>query len=432
GRRGTGHRVGAPPRVPAHRRQGDAPHSGAAAAGLHARRPGLLPGGAGVRARPGPRLRHTRRRQGRGRGRPRTPDPLGRLRRLRRRRPGARDREEDPRAGAGSGLMTRLIPDWEIRITNFGLGYILMSLVVAIAATNTGNNNLYIVLAAMLAAMVVSGVISRRNVRGVSCEIEAIDEVTAERPALLRVRLENRLRAETAQALFFVHEGLPGPLWIDPLKPGERREIVVGGGFPHRGVVRRPDAGLLSRFPLGLFRQDRRGSLRGEIVVDPLPPGMSVPEVPPEDAHGGRPHPRRRGGGSDIRTLRDFVPGDDPRDLHWKQSARMRRWIVRERDAERDRVVVFAVENGMADPDDPSRRADFERVISRCAGQVLLHLSRGGEAGFQARGLKVPAAAGRSQRGRILGALGRLGAVPIGGAPPFPPMRRGDLRRLVQ
>ena len=64
-----------------------------------------------------------------------------------------------------AAVMTRLIPDWEIRITNFGLGYVLMCLVVAIGATNTGNNGLYLVLAGMLAAMVVSGIISRRNVR---------------------------------------------------------------------------------------------------------------------------------------------------------------------------------------------------------------------------------------------------------------------------
>src|SRR6266542_1612605 len=167
--------------------------------------------------------------------------------------------------------MTRLIPDWEVRITNFGLGYILMCLVVAIAATNTGNNNLYIVLAAMLAAMVVSGIISRRNVRGVFCEIEAIDEVTATRPALLRLRLENRMKSETAQAIFFLHEGLPGPLWIDPLKAGEKREVVIEGLFPRRGVVQRADAGLLSRFPLGLFRKYRRAGLAREIVGDPLP-----------------------------------------------------------------------------------------------------------------------------------------------------------------
>ena len=327
--------------------------------------------------------------------------------------------------------MTRLIPDWEIRITNFGLGYILMCLVVAIGATNTGNNGLYLVLAAMLAAMVVSGVVSRRNVRGVSCEIEPVGEVVATRPAFLRVRLENRLKTETAQAIFFLHEGLPGPLWIDPLRPGEKREIVVEGSFARRGVVRVPDAGILSRFPLGLFRKYERARLCGEIVVYPAPETTRVIDAPAEDGRGGRSHPRRRGGGPEIRTLRDFVPGDDPRDMHWKQSARMRRWIVRERDAERDRVVVLAIENALADPNDPSALDDLEHRISRCAAEALLLLSRGGEVGFQARGVKVPASVGRAQRTRILDALARLQAIPLQGAPQFPPVRRGDQRRLV-
>jgi uncharacterized protein (DUF58 family) len=327
--------------------------------------------------------------------------------------------------------VTRLIPDWELRITNFGLGYILMCLVVAIAATNTGNNGLYLVLAAMLAAMTVSGVLSRRNVRGVSCEIEPIGDVVATRPALLRVRLENRLRAGTAQALFFLHEGLPGPLWIDPLRPGERREIVVEGRFPRRGVVRRPDAGLLSRFPIGLFRKYRRAILGREIVVYPAPESSRVPDAPPEDARGGRPHPSRRGSGFDIRTLRDFTPGDDPRDVHWKQSARMRRWIVREREAERDRAVVLTVENGLEDPSDPAALQRLEGVISRCAGQALVLLSRGGEVGFQSRGVHVAPHSGRGQRTRILDALARLDPVPLAGAGPFPPLRRGDHRVMV-
>jgi len=94
--------------------------------------------------------------------------------------------------------MTRLIPDWGIRVTNFGLGYILMCLVVAIAATNTGNNGLYLVLAAMLSAMIVSGILSRRNVRGVRCELQTAGEVIATRPAWLKVKLENELATGTA------------------------------------------------------------------------------------------------------------------------------------------------------------------------------------------------------------------------------------------
>lgn len=327
--------------------------------------------------------------------------------------------------------MTRLIPEWEIRVTNFGLGFILMCLVVAIAALNTGNNGLYLVLAAMLSAMAVSGFISRRNVRGVRCEIEASGEVIATRPAWLRVRLQNELKISTAQALFFLHESLPGPLWVDPLAPGERREVVVESVFPRRGVFREADAGMLSRFPLGLFRKYRRARLAREIVVYPLPETISVPDIPPEDARGGRPHPRQRGGGSDIRTLREFAPGDDPRDVHWKQSARMSRWIVREREAERDRVLFLAVENALSDPSDPEALARFERTLSRAAGAALLLLSRGAEVGLLARGVKVPAHGGRPQRLHILDALARLEPVAPEGAPDFPPMRRGDVRWFV-
>ncbi|MFY9551895.1 MAG: DUF58 domain-containing protein [Thermoanaerobaculia bacterium] len=327
--------------------------------------------------------------------------------------------------------MTRLIPDWEIRITNFGLGYILLCLVVAIAATNTGNNGLYLVLAAMLSAMIVSGVLSRRNVRGVRCQVEAVGEIVATRPAWLKLKLENQLSAGTAQALFFLHEALPGPLWIDPLKPGEKRELVVEGIFPRRGVHRVADAGLLSRFPLGLFRKYQKAILAHEMVVYPLPLASAVPEVPTEDARGGRPHPRVRGGGSDIRTLREFSPGDDPRDLHWKQSARMRRWIVREREAERDRVLFLAVDNALAWPPDAAALERFEQTVARCAGQALLLLSRGGEVGLHARGVKVAARAGRAQRVRILDALARLEPVPARTAAGFPEMRRGDVRWFV-
>lgn len=328
--------------------------------------------------------------------------------------------------------MTRLIPDWEIRITNFGLGYVLMCLVVAIGATNTGNNGLYLVLAGMLSAMVVSGIVSRRNVRGVTCEIEPVGEVVAGRPALLKVRFENRMATATAQALFFLHEGLPGPLWVEPLRPGELREVLVEGVFSRRGVFQEADAGLLSRFPLGLFRKYRHARLAREVVVYPMPEASSVALVPPEDARGGRPHPRRRGGGSDIRMLRDFVPGDDPRDLHWKQSARMRHWIVREREAERDRVVVLTLDNALADPADAASRVELERRISRCAGQAVLLLSRDGEVGFQARNVRVPASSGRAQRSRILEALARLEPVAASGAPGFPPLRREELRWFVR
>jgi uncharacterized protein (DUF58 family) len=279
--------------------------------------------------------------------------------------------------------------------------------------------------------MAVSGMLSRRNVRGVRCEIEPLGEIVATRPSLLKIRLVNELRAGTAQALFFLHESLPGPLWIDPLKAGESREVVVEAVFARRGVFREADAGLLSRFPIGLFRKYRRATVASDIVVFPVPEASAVADVPPEDARGGRPHPHRRGSGAEIRTLRDFVSGDDPRDLHWKQSARMRRWIVREREAERDRAVFLVVDNALENPADPTALALLENAISRCAGQALMLLSRGAEVGFASRGVKVPPHAGRRQRIPILEALARLEPIRREGAPGFPRMRRGDHRLVI-
>jgi uncharacterized protein (DUF58 family) len=273
--------------------------------------------------------------------------------------------------------------------------------------------------------------LSRRNVRGVRCEIEPLGEIVATRPSLLKIRLVNELRAGTAQALFFLHESLPGPLWIDPLKAGESREVVVEAVFARRGVFREADAGLLSRFPIGLFRKYRRATVASDIVVFPVPEASAVADVPPEDARGGRPHPHRRGSGAEIRTLRDFVSGDDPRDLHWKQSARMRRWIVREREAERDRAVFLVVDNALENPADPMALALFENAISRCAGQALMLLSRGAEVGFASRAVKVPPHAGRRQRIPILEALARLEPIRREGAPGFPRMRRGDHRLVI-
>ena len=235
--------------------------------------------------------------------------------------------------------------------------------------------------------------LSRRNVRGVACEIETVGEVVATRPAWLKLRLENRLKVGTAQALFFLHESLPGPALDRSARP--RREARAG----RRGNASRGGASIATR-TRGCSRgfrwvssasTARRSSAR-EIVVYPLPVATAAPEVPPEDARGGRSHPRARGGGSDIRTLREFSPGDDPRDLHWKQSARMRRWIVREREAERDRVLFLAIDNALAAPGDPAALERFESAVAPLRGTgAAAPLAR------RARSVSTPAAS-RSRR----------------------------------
>jgi uncharacterized protein (DUF58 family) len=55
---------------------------------------------------------------------------------------------------------------------------------------------------------------------------------------------------------------------------------------------------------------------------------------------------RRRGGGSAVTALREYAPGDDPRRVDWKASARRDALVVREYGAEQGQTVVLAVDAG--------------------------------------------------------------------------------------
>jgi uncharacterized protein (DUF58 family) len=348
----------------------------------------------------------------------------------------SRDTSRDSGIAASAGhppprALGALIPRWRLRVTNFGLGYILVTLLVAIAATNTANNGLYTVLAGLLAAMIVSGVVSRRNLRVLTCTVEPAGEIFAGKPGGIAVTIENRSTSLTAQGIWFLHEALPRPLYVAPLAPGESRRYALEAVFARRGVYADGDAGLMSRFPVGLFRKYRRAAWPRPVVVYPDPVRSSRRQDSDDSSSGLTAYSMRRGFGAELRTLREFVSGDDVRDLHWKQSARLQKWIVRERQDERSRRVVFFVENAVADPLDPESLGRVERSISATAGEALALLESGGEAGLAARGISVAPGGGAGQRRRILEALAHLEIHPLASAPPMPSLRPGDRRRDV-
>ena len=79
-------------------------------------------------------------------------------------------------------------------VTKAGVVYVLVTLVIGIAALNTGNNLLYIVVAAMLAAILVSGVVSALVLRGLELQVRLPEHVFAGRPVVGRIALRNSRR----------------------------------------------------------------------------------------------------------------------------------------------------------------------------------------------------------------------------------------------
>jgi uncharacterized protein (DUF58 family) len=136
-----------------------------------------------------------------------------------------------------SYLRHRPVPEG-IRITTVGLWFVLLSILVAIAATNTGNNALYTVLAAMFAILIVSGLLSRENVRGLEVELEAPGELFANRPFALGFALRSRARLFPRWFLLFTVSRSAQPLLV-PHLPRQGRsvgqiEMLIGARGRHR------------------------------------------------------------------------------------------------------------------------------------------------------------------------------------------------------
>ena len=318
---------------------------------------------------------------------------------------------EDPRPGIPSAdelgsrrgrFRTRPVPEG-IRITKVGLWYVLFTVIVSIAATNTGNNALYMVLALMLGVLVASGLLSRQNVRGLEVVLEAPGEIYANRPFHLHFRLRNRGGGLPRWLLLFSVSRKGRPLLV-PYLP--RRGHGVGDAeliLPRRGRISLDAVHVSSLFPFGFFRKGVRYPVELPLLVYPeiFPAASSRLRSP---GTVGEEPTHRAGRGHELYTLRGFRHGDDPRGIHWKQTARTGDMVFMEREAETGRRLAILFDNGVGTLAD-SEELRFERLVSEAATAALDYLARGYQVELVSRDRMVGFGRGRQHRHALLEAL---------------------------
>ena len=297
----------------------------------------------------------------------------------------------------------RAVPEG-IRITTVGLWYVLFTVLVAIAATNTGNNALYMVLAMMFSVLILSGVVSRENVRSLEAELEMPGEVFANRPFAVGFTLRSRALVFPRWFLLFTLSRSAQPLLIPYLprrgKSAGQLEMMVGS----RGFHRFPFVHVSSLFPFGFFRKGVRYRVDFEVLV--FPELFAAADSRPEESElMGDDASRRSGQGHDLHALRLFRRGDDPRGIHWKQTARTGELIFTERATERSRRLSIVFDNAVGELGRPDLVSRFERLVSEAATAAVDHLSRGYEVELVTRDRSLAFAGGPRQRLAVLEAL---------------------------
>ena len=231
-------------------------------------------------------------------------------------------------------------------------GALLVALALAIggAAYNTSNNILFITLSLLLSCLLLSGVLAWLNFSGLRWRLRVRPPLREGMEHSVLVEVRNDKRFAPTYALDFecgatglaapVMVGLPGRL--DPGAP-----VVAEWRLrpARRGLLRVELVAALSVFPFGFVRKVVAIGWAQEVPVWPAAVAYQTFHNPP----GWRPRAGARRGptgprGGDLRALRRYSPGDPPRAVHWKASARARRLLVREFAPELDDGVLLSLQ----------------------------------------------------------------------------------------
>ena len=300
-------------------------------------------------------------------------------------------------------------------LTKLGRWFLILLFILAIAATNTGNNGLFLALVMMAGALVVAHFAGALNVRGLRPRLVVPAEIFARAPTRFELALENPSRWLPRWLLVTSLQGddLDPTLdragrrttrWLTTLLAPRGRETGQIELLPRRRGRRRVRGlHVTSPFPMGFFSKSVCYALDLEILVYPeLFPPSQVQRAQP--GRSGEETTRRLGWGHDLLGLRPYRLGDDPRSIHWKQSARIGELIFKEHESEQSRRLLILFDNAVG-PLDEERERHFERLVSEAATAALAYLDDGFEVSLISREKRLPFAAGSRQRHRILETL---------------------------
>jgi uncharacterized protein (DUF58 family) len=313
---------------------------------------------------------------------------------------------------------TRVREALDFEVTRSGAVYVGIVLVIGIAALNTGNNLLYIIVAILLSAILVSGIASSLCLRGLQLELKMPEHIFANAEVYATINVRNPRRwlpslsisaipADTVRERkkwSWVATRFPVPPWRPPerqwlqlpdrklrrvsidtgsgvfhqsayfplLPPGTQLQAEVKLKFRRRGRYQERFS-LSTRFPFAFLVKTRRVALAREVLIYPeLTNSQEVAELLP--VVSGKREAYLKGLGSDLYRIREYLPEDSARHVDWKATAKSGALKVREfaREDERRLRIVF---------DNPAPRLlsqdKYEDMVSLAASAAWLMAEQG-------------------------------------------------------
>jgi uncharacterized protein (DUF58 family) len=329
-------------------------------------------------------------------------------------------------------------PNRRFRLTREGKWFIGATVVLGLAAMNGGINLLFLVFGMLLCLLLANGVLSETCLRRLVVTRRLPGSIHAGAPFLMGIAVRNTKRRIPTFSLEV--EDLVNGRPVDrrcfylKLPAGREQETAYRRTLARRGRHRLTGLRISTRFPFGLLRRSVDLDQPLDLLAYPtlVPVGEALLRSGLTDA-GERPSAIRARSG-DFESLREFRPGDDPRDIHWRTSARRNRPFVREFEEDTSRVAIIVLDDtppvdGPADGIHPP----FEAAVSLAASVALALLGQGYQIGLVAGSTHLPPNSGSAHATAILRALALVDMRTADAAPPaVSPGRGATILRVWQ
>jgi uncharacterized protein (DUF58 family) len=271
----------------------------------------------------------------------------------------------------------------------------------------------YVIFCGILAALCVGSLWPWLCLRGLSARI-TFDQA--------RIR-----EGEAARIRFVIRNKSPFPAWglelrgLNPAHavesstrmtiPGWRQSEMSLEFVPNRrGDYPSSPVFLVCGFPFGLWHPRRPVHIERSLLVWPKTVPIALPAMPPGSVDDYGTTTRHQPGNSgDTIGIRPYRRGDALRLVHWRQTARQERLVVRETQSASRPRINLVVDVDARSFDDNGPEGPREWMIRAAASLLMTWLDQGARVGLVAGERKVAIAADSSHhRQTLLDALARI------------------------
>jgi uncharacterized protein (DUF58 family) len=253
-----------------------------------------------------------------------------------------------------------------------GKRFLIATVLITVAALNTGNNLIYLILSMMFSILLLSFLILKVNMYGLMLEVSQNQPIFANSHADMSIKVSNKKKIIPSYSIkVMMPEKLRGEAYFPEIFGLSYMSKTVPVIYAKRGIYRYGDFFIKSGFPFIFCSYRISCKVDGEVIVYPEIRNIDgiVPEIIGERYE---PSSSKIGKGDEFSMIREFRYGDDWRRIHWKASAKTTKFMVMEYAVEEPKKLTIILDNLI-----PHDNESFEKAVSFAASVSDRFLNEG-------------------------------------------------------